>query len=115
VFGACRGLQHLNVYLGGRLAPCEGHVAVCHPVHVQGASCSYEVNSFHGIGIPPDGLAPPLRAWMVDDRGWVEAAAHRELPWLGVMWHPERDGPCPAPDGIRQFYASHASAPGAGQ
>ena len=37
-----------------------------------------------------DRLAPPLQAVQWSPDGVVEAAVHRQLPVLGVQWHPER-------------------------
>lgn len=37
-----------------------------------------------------DRLAPPLQAVQRSPDGVVEAAVHRQLPVLGVQWHPER-------------------------
>ena len=47
------------------------------------------VNSWHTLAItsvPPDWIALAF----ADDET-VEAMRHRMLPWLGVMWHPERE------------------------
>ena len=48
-------------------------------------------------------LAPPLQAVQWSPDGVVEAAVHRQLPVLGVQWHPERQS-----YGLRR-----ADAPGA--
>ncbi len=51
-----------------------------------------EVNSYHQYGIPPDQLAPELKVLACcPEDGSVEAARARGLPWLGIMWHPERE------------------------
>lgn len=89
VFGVCRGAQFLNHHLGGRLEPIEGHVRVQHAVH--GPWGRARVNSYHGYGIAPDGLAQPLQAMATDDDGHVEAFQHTDLPWAGIFWHPERE------------------------
>jgi putative glutamine amidotransferase len=96
VLGVCRGLQMINRYLGGRLDRLDGHVARGHEVrsgaHDLVFAAYTEVNSFHGWGIRPDSLASTLtpRVWAAD--GSVEAASHSLLPWIGIMWHPERSG-----------------------
>jgi gamma-glutamyl-gamma-aminobutyrate hydrolase PuuD len=88
VLGVCHGLQIMNVFLGGKLAPVRGHVRSRHVLPIFGA-----VNSFHDVAIPRDDLAPALAAVASAEDGTVEAAVHRSLDWLGVMWHPERAMP----------------------
>lgn len=92
VFGVCRGLQIANVFFGGRLERIEGHVGSPHEVRrADGAELSKRVvNSFHGFGISDRGLAPELDATWHAPCGWVEGARHRDAPFEGVMWHPER-------------------------
>ena len=97
VFGVCRGLQMMNHYSGGRLVPIEAHVATRHPLRTSADDRLFaqhrEVNSFHAWGIPAAVLADNLepRAW---SENWcIEAAVHRTLPWLAIMWHPERETP----------------------
>jgi putative glutamine amidotransferase len=92
VLAVCRGLQMMNAHLGGELARVDGHVAAPHVV-LAGGEPYTEVNSFHDWGIGPTGLADELEALLHAPDGSVEAATHRELPWAGVMWHPERDSP----------------------
>jgi len=92
VLGVCRGLQMMNAHLGGELARVAGHVAAPHAV-LAGDEPYGEVNSFHGWGIEPTGLAAELEPLLHAPDGSVEAARHRRLPWTGVMWHPERDSP----------------------
>ena len=99
VLGICRGLQMINVHLGGNLAPLTGQVAVRHRLHRSvGAprlllelDAGLEVNSFHAFGIAAEGLAGPLLPVLFDPQGFVEAAEHLTLPWVGLMWHPERE------------------------
>jgi N5-(cytidine 5'-diphosphoramidyl)-L-glutamine hydrolase len=97
VLGVCRGLQMMNLHLGGRLTPVAGHVATRHSVTPQAEeglfSSYFDVNSFHDWGIHADGLADSLVAGVHCNDGTVEAAYHRSLPWASVMWHPERETP----------------------
>lgn len=92
VLGICRGMQVMNVLAGGTLAQVEGHVATRH--EVQGPQIApREVNSFHRLGILPEGLAANLEATAWAPDGTVEAVQHQRLPWTGIMWHPERESP----------------------
>ena len=94
VFGVCRGAQVINMLMGGRLGACEEHVAVRHPVELArpvAGSSRHGVNSFHALGIPPDGLAPGLEALAVAPDGTVEAFTGAGGRIAAVMWHPERE------------------------
>lgn len=99
LLGVCRGLQSIQVSLGGVLAPCDQHVGRRHAVRflplteLGVAPCVEEVNSFHRFGIPCGALADGLRAFAVTDDGWVEAAMSAHGRVAGIMWHPEREQP----------------------
>lgn len=104
----CRGVQVLNVALGGTL---HEHVADLHPedihrnaqggwamqeVQVQPTSLLAEVMqattvvtaSGHHQAIKA--VAPGLRVSATAADGIIEAVEHRTMPWLlGVQWHPE--------------------------
>lgn len=105
VLGVCRGMQMQNVWLGGQLEPVNGHVARHHSVwpyeniHMLYPEMSgYEgVNSFHDWGITPAGLAVNLVPQLQAADGSIEAFVHEALPWVGMMWHPERNNKDSAP------------------
>jgi putative glutamine amidotransferase len=116
LFAVCRGIQELNVALGGTLhqhlhelsgrrdhrsdksKPHAQRYEPCHPVRLtpgglmqricEGAS-TIEVNSLHGQGI--DRLATGLRVEAVAEDGTIEAVSLPEAGGfvLGVQWHPE--------------------------
>lgn len=107
VLGICRGAQWLARRAGMELVPLprERHVAARHAVVWQapdacapfwktvlpGEGTEEIVNSWHGWGIS-EPLPPSLRAVAVcPDDGGVEALCHASLPWLGLVWHPERE------------------------
>jgi putative glutamine amidotransferase len=114
VLAICRGLQILNVALGGSLHQevnqnSDSHPAMgkdmtpddwearAHVVHFEGdstlagiyGSTEAKVNSLHHQGVSrlADGLIVEGRT----DDGLIEAARHEGDWWaLGVQWHPER-------------------------
>lgn len=97
VIGICRGMQMLQHFFGGGLArlAVERHVRARHPIIGRGpqaASQAREVNSYHQWGLFPELLPPQLEslALCAADNS-VEALRARNLPWLGLMWHPERE------------------------
>jgi len=101
ILAVCRGMQFLNIMLGGGLCATEGHAGVSHdvmradgelPYPLQDLPESMSVNSFHNFGIAQDQLAPKLRAAAVDAVGNVEAYFLPGRRVVGTMWHPERPG-----------------------
>jgi putative glutamine amidotransferase len=112
----CRGIQELNVALGGslhqHLEELPGHrdhrsdksrapqdrYGPAHTIdivpggslqEILGGAASIEVNSLHGQGI--DRLADRLTIEAVAADGTIEAVSVRDAPGfaLGVQWHPE--------------------------
>jgi len=102
VLGVCRGLQLVNVALGGTLRQhVEGHSRIAgadslHAVRTDDALLRtlygerFTVNSAHhqAVDRPGAGLRVIARA----EDGTVEAVRHESLPILAVQWHPERLG-----------------------
>lgn len=95
VLGVCRGMQFIANQIGSSVVPVSGHVATEHSISWRlDFGLPDAVNSFHRFGIRT--LSPQLEVLAVADDGSVEALRHESLPWVGVMWHPERlpEYPC---------------------
>jgi N5-(cytidine 5'-diphosphoramidyl)-L-glutamine hydrolase len=94
IIGVCRGMQLINVELGGQLVPISGHVAKNHLIkHAENRPMPERVNSYHSWAIPQDGLATILTPIAFDLEGNVEAFECVDKNLLGIMWHPERENP----------------------
>lgn len=93
VVGVCRGMQMMQVHASGALRSLRGHAGTRHDLSwsgaVPGGPGPVNVNSYHDYGI--DVPASDYRALAQAPDGTVEAMAHTRLPWLGIMWHPERE------------------------
>jgi putative glutamine amidotransferase len=106
VLGVCRGIQILNVALGGKLIQ---HVPAVvseehrqrekkdswHAIRFTGESALAramkgvgEVNSAHHQAVMPEAVGRDLRVTAVSGMGIVEAVEGENL--LAVQWHPER-------------------------
>lgn len=85
-FGICRGMQLMVNYFGQTLEILPGHAGTRHDLM---GDVSLNVGSYHHEGfrsIPSD-FAIMARA--MDES--IEMVKHTVLPWVGVMWHPERE------------------------
>lgn len=101
VLGICRGLQVVNVALGGTLVQhVDGHGQregrdSFHPAAAEPGSLAeklrggrFIVNSAHHQAA--DRLGEGLRITVRAEDGTVEALEHEALPVWAVQWHPER-------------------------
>lgn len=87
VLGICNGMQRLGTYYGASFHKIINHVRVIHELE---GKITGKANSFHNFALKecPDKFY--VAAVSEDDS--IEAIIHKELPWEGWMWHPERDG-----------------------
>ncbi len=116
ILGICRGLQFINIALGGSLWQdlltqrsgsrnhrmerpydrTEHSVALSGPLEVLYGAKALGVNSCHHQGIKT--LAPGLSPMAVADDGLIEAFFHPAQPFLwAVQWHPEFFDPAAGP------------------
>lgn len=113
LLGICRGLQIINVALGGSLIADlgGGHLNAASPVpermirHDVALETGSRLAGLFGPGTlavqsahhqAVDRLASGLRVVAYADDGIVEAVEHGQAPIVGVQWHPEDPG---APQG----------------
>ncbi len=99
LLGICRGLQSINVFLGGtlyqdltQLGLKHLNIAGNHKVNtVDNEVLKFEseiaVNSYHHQGIKK--LATGLKVIGKQSDGIIEAVVHESLPIIAVQWHPE--------------------------
>jgi len=107
VLGICRGCQFINIYFGGDLLQglknnffkTIGHKASRHKINlidkkIQSIINNKEniiVNSYHDDGFTKKELAKKLIDFAQTEDGVVEGYHHKNLPIVGIMWHPERE------------------------
>jgi len=71
------------------LKPVEGHVRTHHELTILDEKRT--VNSYHNWGVFE--CPQSFEVLCVAPDGCIEAVCHSTLPFLGVMWHPERNVP----------------------
>jgi len=95
ILGICRGMQIINVLLGGGLSKVADHIAIKHYLKplINNELFEKKVNSYHEWGIAKEELSKKLKAIAVDEQGNIEAFINETKSILGIMWHPEREKP----------------------
>ena len=93
VLGICRGMQMMAVWAGGKLSRVKNHVGTRHKLNICGSDEKWptNVNSYHEWGLSDCPRDFELKAHT--EGGEIEALKHKDLPWEGWMWHPERENP----------------------
>lgn len=129
ILGVCRGMQCLNVALGGCMLQdlpittveheAEGDASRFHPVEVlagttlagiAGAQQALRVNSRHHQGLKAEHLAPGLRISALAADGVVEGLEGTGAQLLlGIQFHPERPGEVPEMVRIFDDLVAHAA------
>lgn len=105
IIGVCRGLHVMNCYFGGSVVSSlqkkgNGNHVGTHCVNLLRERMDlpeewkdrFEVNSYHNHGVTWDTLSREMCAFAVDDRGVIEGIRHKDQPFFGIQWHPERPG-----------------------
>ena len=101
ILGICRGMQVLNDFFGGSVLlsnNCE-HVAKHHEIKLIDTNMKeifqtekIKVNSFHNNLIKKETLGHDLCIFSISENdNTIEGFYHKNLPIVGVMWHPERE------------------------
>lgn len=89
LLGVCHGMQMIQRYFGVRLYQVSGHVTEHQVITINGKR--EQMNSYHDTGTTAS--TDELMVWARADDGVVKAVCHRNLPIIGIMWHPERFNP----------------------
>ena len=122
VLGICRGMQAINVYFGGTLIQslerdvenAINHVRTTHEVLIFDDSktnqldiTSFEVNSYHNLGLMKPQLSPELIEFATAKDLTIEAVYHPRYAIAAIMWHPERwNNPTPLDSLLTNSFAS---------
>ncbi|MEK9993456.1 MAG: gamma-glutamyl-gamma-aminobutyrate hydrolase family protein [Hydrogenophilales bacterium] len=101
LLGVCRGMQVLNNFFGGThsVSTDSNHIGKNHEIELTNIiteklfnSKRILVNSFHNNLIKKPNLGTDLQVFAVSENdNTVEGFYHKNLPIIGVMWHPERE------------------------
>ena len=90
MLGICRGMQMMGIFDGAKLIKIDHHVNSTHPlIHNHDQDFPSKVNSYHNYSL--ESCPKSYKVIATSEDGSIEAISHKELPWEGWMWHPERD------------------------
>lgn len=105
VLGICRGMQIMAVHSGASLHQSIAHTGITKHQHVTGYHHAFtipgtvladileyeriQVNSRHHQAIDEESLPMGWDITCYSHDSLIEGIAHRDLPWMGVQWHPE--------------------------
>ena len=92
VLGICRGMEFMLDYEGFKIKEISGHVRTKHFINFcNGITKSIYVNSFHKYGIDVKNISYPFKLIATSSDNIAEQISHENYPWVGIMWHPERN------------------------
>ena len=96
VLGVCLGAQAMGLVFGGTVghAPRLMHGKVSQIAHdgssiLAGIPSPFAATRYHSLCVASDGFPAALRTFATSEEGVVQGLAHRELPLVGVQFHPE--------------------------
>lgn len=114
MMGICRGIQSINVFMGGTLFQDIGtaHKNLPFDHHLETIENDYiklpkeiVVNSYHHQAIKD--VAPNFKVFAKHSDGTIEGIVHETLPILAVQWHPEKIYGDPISDIIFEKFSSY--------
>lgn len=101
IFGVCRGMQVLNKFFDGKISVNKNneHVGKNHEIQILNGIIAdllkqdrIIVNSYHQNIINLEDIGKSLISFAIHKNdNTVEGFIHKNLPIMGVMWHPERE------------------------
>tara|TARA_Y100000590_G_C15747383_1_gene1022681 strand:- start:4713 stop:5345 length:633 start_codon:yes stop_codon:yes gene_type:complete len=92
ILGICRGMQMLGFTQGANIKKIKNHVKTRHKLLIEKKYSSLyplNVNSYHNESVENVEEKFNIIAKAKDEV--IEAFEHKLYPWLGWMWHPERE------------------------
>ena len=90
VLGICQGMQLIGVRFGSKLVKVQNHVRTTHKlINLSKERFPKKCNSYHNYSLKncPKDFYITTKA----PDGNIESIKHKNLPWEGWMWHPERE------------------------
>lgn len=88
LIGICRGMQKIAAFFGSSFYKIKNHVDCMHEININNKKLM--VNSFHEYSIKYDSISSDFEIKGYSMDGVIEHIAHKYLPMVGMMWHPER-------------------------
>lgn len=90
ILGICQGMQFMGIRFGSKLIRVRNHVKKSHKlVNLTKEKFPNQANSYHDYSLKecPKNFFITTKSF----DGNIESIRHKNFPWEGWMWHPERD------------------------